>query len=175
MKKDGLTLFQRKLCHEYLIDFDGAKAARRAGSRAKNPEVVASYTFARPEVKDYLGKLMTHIEPDIKATAERVIKELSRLAFYDPADYFKRDKKGNLIAKDIDELTPDQRAAIIDYDPQKKILKLSTKDSSLDKLGRHFKLFTELHEQGLTFTVMPELKLAGQTVIFNVGQPANKK
>jgi phage terminase small subunit len=175
MKKDGLTLLQRKFCHEYLIDFDGAKAVRRAGSTAKHPEVVACHMLSKPHIKLYLGKLTKELEPDITVTAERVIKELGRLAFYDPADYFKRNEKNELVIKDIDELTPDQRAAIVDYDPVKKVLKLSTKDSSLDKLGKHFKLFTELHEQQHTFTVMPELKLGGNTVVFNVGQPAKKK
>lgn len=174
MKKDGLTLFQRKACHEYLIDFNGSAAVLRAGSTSKNPHVVASLMFAKPHVREYLAQLTRKIEPDIRVTAERVIQELGRLAFHDPGDYFKR-VNGKLVMKDIDELTASQRAAIIDYDPTKKVLKLSAKDSSLDKLGRHFKLFTELHEQQHTFTVMPELKLGGTTVIFNVGQPAKKK
>lgn len=165
----------KRFCHEYIKDLNAAQAAIRAGYSAAGSNVNAHRIINRPEVKEYLKSIMQPIEEEMKATSERTLRELARLAFHDPGDYFKRDKKGNLVIKDIDELTKEQRAAIADYDPVKKTLKLYSKDPSLDKLGKHFKLFTELHEQQTSFTIMPELKINGQTIIFNVGEPVRKK
>jgi phage terminase small subunit len=168
-----LNPLQKKFCHEYLIDFCGKEAAIRAGYSPKGAAVAASRMLKVPHIAMYLQKLMKHIQPDIRVTTDRVLNELARLAFHDPGDYFKR-VKGKLVLKDIDELTSDQRAAVQEYDPSKKILKLYSKDPSLDKLGKYLKLFTELHEQQQNFTIMPELKLNGVTILFNVGQPAKK-
>lgn len=165
----------KRFCHEYIKDLNATQAALRTGYAKSGANVTAHHIMQRPEVKEYLKSIIAPIEEEMKATSERTLRELSRLAFHDPGDYFKRDKKGNLVIKDIDELTKEQRAAIAEYDPVKKTLKLYSKDPSLDKLGKHFKLFTELNEQQTSFTIMPELKLNGQTIIFNVGEPVRKK
>lgn len=171
----ALSKKHKRFCHEYLKDYNGAQAAIRAGYSSTGSNVNAHRILNRPEVKEYLKSIMAPIEEEMEATSQRTLKELSRLAFHDPGDYFKRDAKGKLVIKDIDELTKAQRAAIAEYDPVKKVLKLYSKDPSLDKLGKHFKLFTELNENQTSFTIMPELKLNGQTIIFNVGEPVRKK
>lgn len=163
---------QKKFCYEYVVDFNGAQAAMRAGYSKKTAHVQASQLLALPHVEKFLSGLMKKIEPDIRATADRVVKELSRMAFYDPADFFKRLPNGKLVMKDIDELTPDQRAAVAEFDPKKGVMKMCGKESALDKLGRHFKLFTDMNEHIHSFTVMPTVKLGRKELIFNVGQPA---
>lgn len=164
---------RKRFAHEYLIDFNGKEAAIRALYSVKSAKVIAAQLLGDPEVMVYIRELTSKQNNDIDITAARVLKELARLAFHDVGSYYKL-VKGKEVLKNLSELTRDQRAAIVEYDPKAKTMKLSAKDGSLDKLGKHLKLFTELHEQNHTFTIMPELKIGGKTVIFNVGEPRKK-
>jgi len=166
---------RKRFCHEYVVDFNGKQAAIRCGYSAKSATTQACLILSDVRVQEYLQALIAKQEAKLEVTAQRVIDELGRLAFHDIGQYYKRDAKGKLVQKELDELTIDQRAAVAEYDPAKKILKLYSKDPSLDKLGKHFKLFSELNDQVHTFTVMPELKLGGKVIIFNVGEPVKKK
>lgn len=160
---------------EYVKDFRGTQAAIRAGYSAKSAKQQASRHLARPEVQAYIAELMKAAGGDLEITAARTIKEIARLAFHDIGSYFKVGQDGKLIFKELTELTADQRAAIAEYDHEKRTMKLYNKDPSLDKLGKHFKLFTELHEVEHTFTVMPTITRGGKKLIFNVGSPRPTK
>lgn len=42
---------------------------------------------------------------------------------------------------------------------------------ALDLLGKHHKLFTEMHEHQHTYTLMPSIKIGGEPLGFDVGKP----
>lgn len=170
----GITPKQKRFCREYLIDCNGKQAAIRAGYAPNYACEQACMMLVKPHIAAYLAELTKKQEMDLTVTAERVLKELARIGFHDIGAYYRRDDDGILHLRELDELTADQRAAIAEYDPEKKILRLYSKDPALDKLGKHLKLFTDLHEQQHSFTIMPELKLGGKTIIFNVGEPKKK-
>lgn len=56
-------------------------------------------------------------------------------------------------------------------DLAKTATKHTDKIAALDKLGKHHKLFTELHETQHTFTQMPSIKRNGKPMRFDVGMP----
>ncbi len=170
-----VTPQQMKFCHEYVIDFHGTRAAIAAGYSKKTARSIAHSLLKREHIRQYLRKISKEIEPCIVATGQRVVEELSRLAFHNIATYYKRCEKGKMVLKELDELSPDQTAAIHKYNPKEGTMELYNKDPSLDKLGKHFKLFTELNETLHSFSILPELKIGGKTVVFNVGKPAKKK
>lgn len=171
--KNQITPRVERFCHEYLIDLNGKQAAIRSGYSPKAAAQQASLLLSKPQVAAFLSLLMKQRNSDLTVTADRVLKELARLAFHDVGSYYKI-AGGKEVLKTLDELTEDQRHAIVEYDPKAGTMKLAAKDGPLEKLGKHLKLFTELHEQQHTFTIMPELKLNGKTVIFNVGEPRKK-
>lgn len=173
MPESRLTEKVKMFCREYLLDLNGAAAARRVGVPEKSARQQASMWLAVPEIEKYLGLLLAERNADLTITADRVLKELARLAFHDVGTFYKK-VRGKEVLKELSELTRDQRSAIIEYDPKAGTMKLAAKDGPLEKLGKHLKLFTELHEQQHTFTIMPELKINGKTVIFNVGSPRKK-
>lgn len=57
MAKPKLTDIQERFCHEYLVDLNGAAAARRAGSRAKNPGKQAWIWLQMPTVQARVQEL----------------------------------------------------------------------------------------------------------------------
>lgn len=176
-KREGLRPQQRRLCLEYLKDFNQKQAAIRAGYSPKTAAAQACMILQRPEVKAFLNAQIERQEFKCEVDARRVITELARIAFYDIGTFYKRSEDGKeLILKDLDELTPDQRACIQDYDPKTKAIKLLPKDPALDKLGKHLKLFTDIDPQVSTnFVLMPVVKLGGKELEFNVGKPAPKQ
>lgn len=164
----------KRFCHEYLVDYNGRQAAIRAGYSARTATVQASQMLASAEAREYLKSITQKINTDLTVTAERVIKEFARLAFHDVGTYYKTDKNGAAVLKELTELTADQRAAIIEYDPKEKTMKLHGKEGPLVNLGKHLRLFTELNDLQTTFNILPELKLNGKVLIFNVGEPRKK-
>jgi phage terminase small subunit len=93
----------------------------------------------------------------LEITADRVLKEIARLAFMDPLKFFKDDGSLKRI-QDLDDDTAvslagmevtelfegsgDQKHA---YGLLKKI-KIADKGQNLERLGRHLKLFTDKTE-----------------------------
>lgn len=54
---------------------------------------------------------------------------------------------------------------------EKKLYKTEHRISALDKLGKHFKLFTDLIETTHTFNQLPAVKVNGKEIELNVGKP----
>jgi phage terminase small subunit len=143
----GLNLKQRRFCQEYVIDYNATKAAQRAGYSEKTAYAQGSALLNKPEIQQKIAENIEKISNSTQISAEKVLNELAKLAFYNPQDFFNAD--GSL--KDISDLTEDQAACINGLEvvdiPRRvaklKKIKLSSKDSALDKLMRHLGLYKD--------------------------------
>lgn len=163
---------QKRACHEFLVDSHQVNACIRAGYSAKNARQHAHRVFAAPHVKSYLASILKPLHAKTLATAERVLEELTNIALANIATFYKLDANGKKwVLKEIDELTEEQQRSISEIKPGKYI-KLHSKDSALDKLAKHFKLYTDLEAGTVNFVMMPTLRISGKEVIFEVGKPA---
>jgi phage terminase small subunit len=153
----GLPTRVDRFIKEYPIDLNGTKAAERAGYSKKTAHVQASRLLRNAKVLEKIalktGKRLAKLE----ITAENVLQELAKLAFYDPGALLESDGSMKQI-KDIDDITRmavagmevvelfegtgDQKHA---YGLCKKI-KLADKGQNLERLGRYLKLFTDKSE-----------------------------
>lgn len=168
----------KNLCHEMLVDFTPTQAARRAGMTEKTARSHVYQILQRKEVAEYLAKIAKAQAEKINLTAEKVLHEISCIAFADITSYYKyiepiNDQKGRWALKSLDELTKNQRAAIAEYYPGKYI-KLHSKDAALDKLGKYFKLYTDIDATINNLFVLAPIKYGGKEVIFDVGKAAPK-
>jgi phage terminase small subunit len=94
---------------EYLKDRNATQAATRAGYSAKSAEWLGYQLLQNPLVRAAVDAGMEKLLNDNGLTANRVLKELGRVAFFDPAKLYDR-KTGRLLSVvDMDE---DTRAAI---------------------------------------------------------------
>jgi phage terminase small subunit len=151
---------QAKFIEEYRIDGNGTQAAIRAGYSPKTAGQTAFELLRNPKIVAALrerdiGRFQTH-----EVTADRVLKELARVAFSDPRKLFKLS--GEL--KPIHELDDDEAAMIsqIDIVNLKDVngerqtvtrVRLWDKNSGLEKLGKHLKLF---HDPAAGLALPPE-------------------
>lgn len=166
-----LTPKQRRFVQEYLIDLNAKQAAIRAGYSERTAEQQGSRLLSYAKVAAAVAEGKKTVAEKLGITAERVLRELGRLAFLDIRNAF--DEDGNL--KPIHELDDDTAAAIAGIEVESLFdgkgndreiigrlhkLKLSDKKAALDTLAKHLNLLTE------KVKVEGQLQLSGQVNVY---------
>lgn len=158
----GLTRKQQLFVAEYLVDLNATRAYVAAGYSPKGAEAGAARLLANVKVAAEIGKKTGKRLEKLEISADRVLQEIAKLAFYDPGDFFEDD--GSL--KRIQDLNANTRMALAgievtelfegkdvpDGAQQKTVygllkkIKLADKGVNLERLGKHLKLFTDKSE-----------------------------
>ena len=161
-----LTDKQGKFIEEYLIDLNGAAAARRAGYSEKTAHEQAARLLAHVNIQAALTMAQKARSARTQVTQDRVLLELARLGFSDLSKLGKWGPEGFII-KSSDELTEEESACVQEVtctetvDGKKTIkVKLHDKKGALELIGRHLSMFTDnLNHQGQV------------NVVFNIPRP----
>jgi len=149
---------RRRFVEEYLVCRDATKAAIAAGY-ARSTASARGYQFLRePGVAAIIAEHDRALTAKLHVTAERVLLEVSRLAFSDHRKLLNADGSPKL----LHELDDDTAAALVSVEsvtraarggePASQVhkVKLGDKQPALVLLGRHLRLFTEKPEAGDT-------------------------
>lgn len=139
---------KRRFVEEYIIDLDAPNAAIRAGYTKKWATSNAYKLLKITEIQEAIQAELAKRSQRTEITADRVLKEISRLAFVDPRKFFHDDGS----PKAITELDDDSAAALAGMDVvnignsdvgvgQVMKYKLAEKNKSLDMLCRHLGLY----------------------------------
>ncbi len=156
-----LTDKEKRFCEEYVIDLNGKQAAIRSeyGNNPHTSSSAAIRLLKKQTVQDYIAVLAKKKSSKLELTADRVLKEIMKLAFSNMEDYSGIGIDGEPFL-DMSNISRDQFAAVteltsetyIDKGTKKKVkkskIKLSDKTKNLELLGRHLKLFTDKVEHG---------------------------
>jgi phage terminase small subunit len=114
----AMPLTPRKLAfvQEYLVDFNGRLAAKRAGLSESEAGCanVARGLLHDPPVRAALAAAMADGAEERRQLRQRIIEELSVLAFYDIGDMV-TVRENTVTIRDTDDLTDDQRRAVRRY------------------------------------------------------------
>ena len=172
-----LTLKQARFVREYLIDHNGKQAAIRANYAPRSAEMQASRLLSIEKVRQAVEAGTTRQLKALDVSADRVLREVARIAFSDLRGMF--DEEGNL--RPIRDLTDDQAAALASVEvvrakagdgAQEWVHKIKVwdKPKALELLMKKFGMLAE-HEHGfgpLDIT----LRLGGDKVV-NVNYAAD--
>jgi len=145
-RKPGMTPRIERFAREYVIDLDGTAAVMRAGFGCATRATAASkasHLLARPDVAALVEKLKAAQADRLAIKADRVLLELARMAYFDPAEIGLATIKK---PADIAKLPEDVRRAIAGWSWDKNgrfTLKLAAKQPALEALGRHLRLFVD--------------------------------
>ena len=146
-----MTPKQAAFVQQYLIDKNATQAAIRAGYSAKTASSAGERLLRNVEVCAAVEREMSDLAGRLGITAERVLRERSRLAFFDPRKLFNKD--GSPIP--LQDLDDDTAAAVAGMDVLEefagsgenrvfigytKKYKLASKDPSLAALEKYFGL-----------------------------------
>lgn len=149
-----LTPKQQLFVNEYLVDLNATQAALRSGYSEKTAKQMGTENLAKPYIAAAIQAAMNKRANKLEITADRVLEEIAKLAFFDPRKFFNAD--GSPIP--IQDLDDDTAMALSGIDVLEefegsgkdrvfvgytKKFKLSDKKASLELLGRHLKLFTD--------------------------------
>jgi phage terminase small subunit len=144
-----------RFAREYLIDMNGTRAALAAGYKESSASAQASMLLKNRKVQALLNKYRSERAQRLEVKADKVLEEISRLAFANMQDYTRvQDGKPVL---DLSGISRDQFAAVQEIredttggsgDGERKqvirtTLKLADKARNLELLGRHLKMFTD--------------------------------
>lgn len=150
---------RRKFIAAYLKESNATKAALVAGYSKKTAYSIGHRLLSEPEILKAIGMKLDKVD----ITAERVLRELSLLAYSNTLDYVTINDEG-LCDVDFSKLTRDQAAAIQEIkvdttggtgDGERRVVlrttfKLADKGQNLERLGKHLKLFTDvIRHEGL--------------------------
>lgn len=107
-KPDNLSPKQIAFCHEYLLDFNGAAAAVRAGYSKKTARTIASNQLTKVNIRNYLKTLQAQLALKHEVSKDLVVTELKHIGISDVRKLF--DSSGCL--KDIHSIDDATASAI---------------------------------------------------------------
>lgn len=154
-----LTPKQQRFVEEYLVDLNATQAAVRAGYSAKTAHSIGDENLRKPEIKTALDAAMAARSDRTQVTADRVVRELAKIAFTDRRDLFDWGPTG-VVVKASAELPADVAAVVTEVSQTVTEaggtirVKTADKVQALRLLGEHLGLFVEKveHSGGMTQT-----------------------
>lgn len=150
------TQRQLNFINEYVKDGNGTQSAIRAGYAESGAAVAATRLLIIDKIKNELARRMARRFERSELTADRVIRELSLIAFSNMEDYQSTNDNGESFV-DLSKTDRDKWAAVQeltsevytegrgdDAVPVKRTkIKLSDKRGALELLGKNLKIFTD--------------------------------
>lgn len=181
---------QRSFVAEFIKDKNATNAYMRAyGVSRETADRAGPRLMGHVGVKAEIDRLLSEVVQQAKhesgITLERVLRELARIAFFDPRKLF--DKDGNPLP--ITELDDDTVAAVAGLDVMEeyegagkdrvlkgyvKKWKLQTKDGAIDKLMKHLGGYAKDNEHKVEVTETPiDRKEFARHLLFMLREAAN--
>jgi phage terminase small subunit len=150
---------QEIFIREYLKDLNATRAAIAVGYSEKTARAAASRLLTNVDIKKRVEEALAKKTDKLDITIERVLGELSKLAFSNMLDYMNTQEDGSAYT-DLSKLTREQAAAIQEVtvdeytegrgensrNVKRTRVKLADKRGSLELLGKYLKLFTDKQE-----------------------------
>ncbi|HEX2986138.1 MAG TPA: terminase small subunit [Caproiciproducens sp.] len=150
-----MTNKQKRFCEEYLVDLNATQAAIRVGYSPDSASSIGSENLAKPEIRARIDKAIAEQSKRTGINADRVVRELARVAFVNPSDVINMDT-----ATLKDDAAEDDTAAVAsikvktiptaDGEGVEREIKLADKLKALELLGRHLGMFTDKVEHSGT-------------------------
>lgn len=164
-----LTEKQQRFCDEYLIDLNATQAAIRAGYKKETAYSQGQRLLKNVEVQKKIAENKKNLAARVEVTQERVVEELSYIAFAKASDYARivekeamtesedgtmvpvLDPEGNPVKYRTvepiltDDLTEEQKRAIAVIKKGRDGFEIKPYDKirALELLGKHLGMFAE--------------------------------
>ncbi len=155
MPKKALDPKRALFVREYLVDLNATQAAIRAGYSKKCASEQGYDLLRKPQIQTAIAEAMKKRADRTEITQDRVIRELARIAFLDPADLLEDDGSiklvkdmpedarrviaGMEVSEIFDNAAGDQKQAI----GLLKKIKVCDKIRALELTGKHLGMFED--------------------------------
>lgn len=139
---------QLLFCSEFIKDGNATAAAMRAGYSPKTSFSIAAELFQDPRIMTEIRRLQAELQADCRIDAERIMRELAKIAFCDLNKIV--EWRGNRVTiRDSDTIDPDSKAAISMISESRQggnsslTVKMHDKLKALELMGRHVGMFND--------------------------------
>lgn len=144
-RRPALTAKQEKFIQEYLIDLNATQAAIRAGYSPRTANEQGARLLANVSIRDALRREMAARSRRTGITQDRVLGELAKIAFLNPADVVDIREGGVRPDADPADLAAIQslkirRSSSEQGETEEREVRLADKLGALRLLGRHLGL-----------------------------------
>lgn len=85
--KKKLTDKERIFCHQYIVDWNGARAAREAGYSEEHAKDIAYQNSTKLYIQQYIAFIKNNIEEEAGITKLKLINALNRIIESEEANY----------------------------------------------------------------------------------------
>lgn len=152
---ERLTDKQRAFCREYIVDYNGTRAAVAAGYSPRSPSAAAHKLLSNPLIQGTIGKMERHLIQKVGVEAEDVLQQLVYALKRDIRDFV--DEEGQ--ALNLADLNP-RAAACVDGFKQKRYYneagELERIDTEVKLIPKAQILHMALQHKGLLSGVLGE-------------------
>ena len=147
-----------EFCQQYVVDFNGARAAFDAGfgKNKTTARVTACHLLAKDAIGKRIAELLKNRSERTQITQDMVLQELAVVGFSDFRNYGRIKKDKNLEFFPFDKIKGDKTRAIesmkqVDNPSGRSIsMKLHGKVKPLELIGKHLGMFVDTHNVNLT-------------------------
>ncbi len=143
-----LTKKQQLFVDEYLIDLNATQAAIRAGYSTASARQIADENLSKPDIKNSIEKALAERSKRTGVNADRIIRELAKLAFINPTDVINMDEatvRGDANRDDTAAISSVKVKTIPTEDGNitEREVKTYDKIKALELLGKHIGMFSD--------------------------------
>ncbi|MDE7233568.1 MAG: terminase small subunit [Ruminiclostridium sp.] len=139
-----LTEKQKRFCEEYLIDLNATQAAIRSGYSAESASEIGSENLRKPNIRARIDTEIAERSKRTGVTADRVVRELAKLAFVNATDVIDTQR-----VEVLEKASRDDTACIsavrikIGENFTEREIRLCDKTKALELLGKHLGMFSD--------------------------------
>lgn len=136
--KNKLTEKEKNFCHEYVVDWNGARAARAAGYSENSAREIATQNLSKLHIKQYIDFIKNDYEMLCGISKTKQINELAKIAYSSIAHLHDTW----ITRKEFENLTDEQKASIESIDT--KIVKTAIGEELVNIEHVKIKLYSKL-------------------------------
>lgn len=138
-----MTDKQARFCEEYMIDLNATQAAIRAGYSPRTANKQAGRLLVNVGIQNRIAQLQAEQSRRTGVTADRVVRELARIAFANAGDLIDPETASVKLDASRDDLAAIQSVKVKSFgeDGLEHEVKLADKLRALDLLGRHLGMY----------------------------------
>lgn len=167
--ESDLTVQQQAFVANYCVHFNAVKAAQAAGYSENSLHSMPYQLLGNPKIKAAIVHTLKQVGNEHDILRERVLNQLSNIAFGDPTDFYSTAQEGNVKIEDLKKLPRELRTQVQEIKSKTTMneygtttettLRLFSKEKATELLGRHLAMFTDKTESKVDTTVSGDLGL----------------
>lgn len=140
-----MTKKQKRFVEEYLIDLNATQAAIRAGYSPDTAQQMGSENLSKPVIKACLDRAMAERSKRTGVNADRVVRELAKIAFVNAADVINAEDATlrNDACEDDTAAIQSVKVKTFGEDGLEREIKMADKLKALELLGKHLGMFKD--------------------------------